>query len=170
MPPLPVRGLLYMTVAPVRLSVSGTARREAEKIMSKKKILVVDDDPDVLEQLNLVLTGQGFEVASAASQKEAEEVIMGFQPDLAIVDLMMEQPDSGFVLCHHLRKLYPETPIILLSAVTAQTGMTFDAQSESSASWIKADKVMDKPVRAEQLNAEISRLLKIPVPEPHRKH
>jgi two-component system alkaline phosphatase synthesis response regulator PhoP len=95
---------------------------------------------------------------------------MGFQPDLAIVDLMMEQPDSGFVLCHQIRKLYPETPIILLTSVTAQTGMSFDTQSESARSWIQADTIMDKPVRAEQLRAEVNKLLRIPATADHATH
>ena len=136
----------------------------------KRKILVADDDPDVVEQLSVVLAGLGYEVAPAASHKEAEEVLMSIHPDLAIVDLMMEQPDSGFVLCHQIRKLYPETPIILLTAVTAQTGMSFEARSESARSWIRADKIMDKPVRAEQLRAEINRLLRTPAEQTHGKH
>lgn len=134
-----------------------------EKSMSaKQKILVVDDDPDVVEQLSRVLTRQGYEVATAASHKEAEEVLMGFHPDLTIADLMMEHPDSGFVLCYQIKKLYPDTPIILLTSVTAQTGIAFDTQSEAARSWIKADKIMDKPVRAEQLQTEIRRLLRTP--------
>lgn len=146
----------YTIAAPVM-----PARQELEKSMSEKqKILVVDDDPDILEQLNVILTNRGYEVCVAASQNEAEEVLLGFQPDLAIVDLMMEQTDSGFVLCHLIKKVYPDTPIILLTSVMAQTGMSFETQSEAERSWIKAEKVMDKPVRAEQLIAEINRLLR----------
>ncbi|MEI6808537.1 MAG: response regulator [bacterium] len=126
---------------------------------AKQKILVADDDPDIIEQLSVILVSQGYEVATAASQRETEDVLLGFQPDLAIIDLMMEQKDSGFVLCHQIKKLYPDTRIILLTAVMAETGISFDEQSEASRSWIKADKIMDKPVRAEQLSAEIHRLL-----------
>lgn len=126
---------------------------------AKQKILVADDDLDIVEQLSVILTSKGYEVATAASQRETEEVLLRFQPDLAIIDLMMEQKDSGFVLCHQIRKIYPDTRIILLSAVMAETGISFDEQSESSRSWIKADKIMDKPVRAEQIRAEIHRLL-----------
>ncbi|MEI6971285.1 MAG: response regulator [bacterium] len=136
----------------------------------KRKILVVDDDPDVLEQLSVIITAQGHEVARASSQKEAEDVLMGFHPDLAIVDLMMEHQDSGFVLCHQIRKLYQDTPIILLTAVTAQTGMSFSLQPGAANVWIKADKIMDKPVRAEQLRAEINKLLRIPDAATHGSH
>ncbi|MEI7898864.1 MAG: response regulator [bacterium] len=136
----------------------------------KQKILVADDDPDIVEQLSVILTSQGYEVATAASQQETEDVLLGFQPDLAIVDLMMEHTDSGFVLCHLIKKLYPETAIILLTSVTAQTGMSFDTQSEIERSWIKADKIMDKPVRAEQFRAEIHRLLRTAAVPQQQKH
>lgn len=137
----------------------------AGKSMSETRtILLADDDPDVLEQVGIILAGEGFDVVSASSQQEAEELLLGIRPDLAIVDLMMEQTDSGFVLCHRIKKLYPETPVILLTAVTAQTGLSFDTSSEDARSWIKADKIMDKPVRAEQIRAEARRLLRSPEP------
>ena len=126
---------------------------------AKKKILIVDDDPDIVEQLTLSLTAHGYDVVAAGSQKEAEEVLLSVRPDLAILDLMMEHMDSGFVLCHEVKKLYPETPVILLTAVTASTGLTFDAQSAEARSWVKADKILDKPVRPEQIRVEVHRLL-----------
>jgi len=125
-----------------------------------KTILVVDDDLDVVAQLEAILGGAGYEVATASGREEAEELLLTVQPDLAIVDLMMEHMDAGFFLAHNLRKLYPGTPVILLTGVRAVTGLSFAAQSESARSWLKADKVLDKPVRREQLLAEVGRLLK----------
>jgi CheY-like chemotaxis protein len=126
---------------------------------AKKKVLVADDDPDIVEQLTMTLQAQGYEVFGAGSQHEAEELLLSLRPDLAIVDLMMEEMDSGFILCHQLKKIYPETPVILLTAVTATTGLSFDAQSPEGHSWVKADKVLDKPVRPEELRVEVHRLL-----------
>ena len=124
-----------------------------------KKILVVDDDIDLLEQVATILTGDGYEVQKAQGQEEAEELLTGFIPDLAVLDLMMENMDSGFVLCHNIKKLYPGTPVIILTAVQAATGLDFKARSEEAGSWVKADILMDKPVRPEQLKAEVRRLL-----------
>jgi CheY-like chemotaxis protein len=73
----------------------------------------------------------------------------------------MENMDSGFVLCHHVKRLFPETPVILLTAVKATTGLDFSPQSDEAASWVKADVLMDKPVRPEQLRQEVRRLLKV---------
>ena len=79
---------------------------------------------------------------------------------------MMEQKDSGFILCHYSKRLHPEAPAILLTSVTAATGLSFAATTAEAQSWIKADRVRDKPVRPEQLRAEVGRLLKREAPEP----
>ena len=125
-----------------------------------KKILVVDDDIDLLEQVGMILKSDGYDVREAHGQEEAEEFLTSFIPDLAVIDLMMETMDSGFVLCHNIKKLYPSTPVIILTAVQAATGIDFKARSEEAGSWVKADVLLDKPVRPEQLKAEVRRLLK----------
>ncbi|NMB74889.1 MAG: response regulator [Myxococcales bacterium] len=127
--------------------------------MNQKKILIADDDPDILEQVSLLLKGEGYQVLGAHSQEEAEEALLTAIPDLAIFDLMMENKDSGFVLCHHVKRLYPETPVIILTAVAAATGLNFSSPSPEVRSWIKADTFLNKPVRPEQLRAEVHRLL-----------
>jgi two-component system alkaline phosphatase synthesis response regulator PhoP len=137
----------------------------------KPKVLVVDDDPDVVDQLAVTLQGAGYEVHTGSSQKEAEELLLSVRPDVAILDLMMEQMDSGFVICHYLKGLYPDTPVILLTAVTAATGLSFTTPSAEAQSWVKADLVLDKPVRPEQIRAEVRRLLhQEDVAEAAKKH
>ena len=74
---------------------------------------------------------------------------------------MMEEMDSGFILAHHVKKLYADTPVILLTAVTSLTGMRFGRGTADSRSWVKADVVMDKPVRGDQLINEVRRLLAV---------
>jgi DNA-binding response OmpR family regulator len=125
----------------------------------KKKILVVDDDLDLLEQMSAILNAAGYEVITAEGQAAAEETMLKIKPDLAILDLMMEEKDSGFVLSHQIKKIYPETPVILLTAVASATGVSFATQETDAQSWIKVDKLMDKPVRSEQLKTEVRRLL-----------
>lgn len=134
-------------------------------MMGKKKLLLVDDDPDILEQLSLSLGGEGYEVVTAQGRKEGEEVLMLGRPDLAIIDLMMEEMDSGFVLCHEMKRLYTDMPVIILTAVTAATGLDFHARSDEARSWVKADALLDKPVRFEQLKEEVQRLLQSRAPE-----
>ncbi len=126
---------------------------------SKQKVLIVDDDEDLLEQLTQILEGAGYEVRTAASQAEGEEMLLSIRPDLAVFDLMMEEMDSGFMLSHYLKKLYSDVPVILLTAVTSSTGLSFQESSTEARSWVKVDEVLDKPVRAEQIKSVVARLL-----------
>jgi CheY-like chemotaxis protein len=123
------------------------------------KILLVDDDEDFLFQHRIQLENAGFEVTTANTRGAAEEKAAGVKPDLAILDLMMEQHDDGFVLSHHLKRSFPGLPIILVTAVTSETGLVFDPSSPAERAWVGADAVLAKPIRFEQLRREIDRLL-----------
>ncbi len=124
-----------------------------------KTILLVDDDIDFLMQTETMVKSAGFTTVTAQSQKEAEKVIKEMQPDLAILDLMMEQMDGGFALAYHIKKRFPKVPVIIVSGVTSETGLEFDTTTNEEKSWIKADEFLAKPVRKEQLIAEINKLL-----------
>ena len=124
-----------------------------------KTILVVDDDPDFREREQERIEAEGFKVLSASTAAEAERMLKQVTPDLMVVDLMMERMDSGFTLCYRAKKMLPEMPIIMVSAVRATTGIAFHADTPAERSWIKADAFLSKPVRFEQLVAEIDLLL-----------
>jgi two-component system, OmpR family, response regulator len=126
-----------------------------------KKILLVDDDTDFLFQVKLQLEKFEFDVITADTQKEAEEIIQKEKPDLAIIDLMMESEDSGFILSYKLRKKYPDVPIIIATSVSAETGIFFGLESDEERQWINADLYLEKDVTPEQLHKEILKLLKI---------
>ena len=131
--------------------------------MSKKvyTVLLADDDPDYLFQVAFYLRNSGYEVVAVESQAEAEQVISKMKPDLAVFDLMMESDDSGFILCYKLKRKYPDVPVILATAVAHETGISFSLDSEAEKSWIRADRYLEKGIRAEELDQEIMKLLKI---------
>jgi DNA-binding response OmpR family regulator len=79
--------------------------------------------------------------------------------DLAIVDLMMEDDDAGFTLCYKAKKCKPELPIIMVTGVGHEAGIEFDTATEEERNWIKADAMLAKPIRFEQLKGEIDRLI-----------
>ncbi|HNT92476.1 MAG: response regulator [Bacteroidales bacterium] len=124
-------------------------------------VLLVDDDPDYLFQVAFYLRKEGFEVIAVESQAEAEQVIAKMKPDIAVFDLMMESDDSGFILCYKLKRRYPEVPVILATAVSRETGITFGLSGEQDRDWIRADLYLEKGVRPEQLEQELRKLLKI---------
>lgn len=124
-----------------------------------KTILIVDDDPDYLFQLKVKVEKFGYKTITADSQTEAEDLLERIKPDLAILDLMMEKEDSGFILCYRMKKKYPDVPIIIATGVAAETGISFDIHDENNRKWIKADRFLDKGIRSELLQAEIEKLL-----------
>lgn len=128
---------------------------------SRKTILIVDDDTDYLFQLKFHVEKMGFDVVTAESQREAENILKNMKPDLAILDLMMENEDSGFILSYKLKRMYPEVPVIIATAVSAETGMSFGISSEQERQWIKADLYLEKGIRPDQLHREILKLLKV---------
>ena len=124
-----------------------------------KTVLLADDDIDIIMQYTVQLKQMGFNVIPAETQKEAEELIDTVKPDIAIIDLMMENRDSGFILSYKLKKKYPDVPVIIITAVTSDTGMIFGADADREKTWIKADRYLEKGLRTEQLEMEISQLL-----------
>ncbi|MEE4197957.1 MAG: response regulator [Bacteroidales bacterium] len=127
----------------------------------KKVVLIADDDMDYLFQMRMHIEGFGFQVITAESQREAEKIMEDTKPDLAIFDLMMENDDSGFILCYKMKRKYPDVPIILATAVASETGMSFGVDTQNEQQWIKADLYLEKGIRKDQLHKEINKLLKI---------
>ena len=124
-------------------------------------ILVADDDPDYLFQTVFSLEKAGYKTMAVESQAEAESVIAKFRPDLAVFDLMMENDDSGFILCYKIKRKYPDVPVIMATAVAHETGLSFSIDSEQERSWIRADRYLEKGIRPDQLDQEIMKLLKL---------
>lgn len=135
------------------------ASNQAEKQTMAKKILAVDDDSDFLAQMRMMLETAGFEVDTADSMAAAREYLAKNRPDLAVLDLMMEHVDGGFQLCHAIKRIDASIPVILVTGVASETGLEFDAATPEERSWIRADAVLAKPIRFEQLQREIQRLL-----------
>ncbi len=123
------------------------------------KILLVDDDIDFITQQEVQLRAAGYEVLIAHGVQEAMDLLQEQKADLAVVDLMMQHMDDGFVLSHQIKKTYPDMPVIILTGVASETGLEFDTSTQEERSWIKANAFLTKPVRFEQLRSEIDRLL-----------
>lgn len=118
---------------------------------SQLRILVIDDDQDFLLQQAAVLRGAGHTVMTAESAEDGEKKIREGGMDVVVVDLMMERNDDGFRLCYISKKLAPERRVVMVTGVTGETGIEFDASTKEERSWIKADQLLAKPVRPEQL-------------------
>jgi CheY-like chemotaxis protein len=125
----------------------------------KPQVLLVDDDSDFLWQQKVQLEAAGFDVVTAVGESDAKQKLAERQPDLAVIDVMMDNPDTGFTLCYYIRKLAPTMPLILVTSIVSETGLDFALASDNDRAWIRADALLAKPIRFEQLQREIDRLL-----------
>ena len=125
----------------------------------KKTILLADDDPDQVFLVKHHLERWGYLVVAVESREEAERYLEGACPDLAILDLMMEEEDSGFILSYKIKKCRPDVPVIISTAVAAERGISFDIHQPGGKTWIKADHYLEKGFRMEQLQMLIKKYL-----------
>lgn len=134
-------------------------KRQGGFIMSDKKyILVVDDDPDLVETVGMMLESKGCEVGMAYDGIEGEESINKRRPDLIVLDIMMPRKD-GYVLCAEL-KANPDTrdiPVVLLTAVSDAVPSTTYTHADGMST--EADDYIPKPIETESLWDVISNLL-----------
>lgn len=111
-----------------------------------KKILIIDDDIDLVEALRMTLESAGFTVIDAQSGKAGLAMVETEYPDLVILDVMMGSQDEGFHVAYQIRanKDTADLPIIMLSAVGQETGFSFD--KEKDADFLPVNAFIEKPV------------------------
>lgn len=120
----------------------------------KYVILCVDDDPDLLFALRLVLQNNGYAVVEAASGEDALKVWRHAKPDLLIIDLMMEEVDAGTHLVTELKAAGCDKPILMLSSVGDALSLQADAAGLGLAG------VFQKPIDNARLLKTIASKLK----------
>ena len=128
--------------------------------MAKKtKVLLVDDDVDFIDLNKVVLEENGFEVVTAFSSREARDKVRFEQPDLIILDLMMEKHDSGFKFAQELKKdpVYKDIPVLMLTSVASETGTEFSQELDGY--WMKTDDFANKPLLHDELVRRVKMLL-----------
>ncbi|NQT53061.1 response regulator [bacterium] len=113
----------------------------------KNVILVVDDDPDILETMQVVLEANGYAFVGANGAEEGIKSFREHRPDAIIVDLMMEEIDSGTGLVTQLKAEGNTAPVFMLSSVGD------DLNQEASYSDLGLSGVFQKPLDSKRLLA-----------------
>jgi CheY-like chemotaxis protein len=114
---------------------------------SKRTILCVDDDAELLEALRLILESGGYTVETAPSAAEGVKEYQRVQPALVFVDLMMETVDAGLDFVRQARALGAKVPIYLLSSVGN------DMRSNTDAGTLGITAILEKPLDPQRLLA-----------------
>ncbi len=125
---------------------------------AKKKILLIDDDKDFLMATKLILEKGGYEVFLAEDGKSGVEMAKSVNPNLAIIDMMMETWSEGFNVVSKLRTSDSGKmiPLIVLSAVDLQGPyQSFEPPEELPT----VDMVLHKPIKADDLLRHVGMLL-----------
>ena len=125
------------------------------------KILVVDDDPDILDALSMILESKGYQVVTAQDGIEGLASLKAEKPDVLILDLLMPKMD-GFAVCKELQdprwSKYKDVPILILTSVREEasrrryeleTGLELDV-----------DDYVEKPVSPDVLLDRVEKLIK----------
>lgn len=124
----------------------------------KFKILIVDDEPDILEFVSYNLMREGYHAITAVDGKEGYEKALLLRPDLIILDVLMPVMD-GYETCVKLRanSEFDNTKIVFLSALNESSAKSFGLELE-------ADAFIGKPIRMELLLKRVETWLKTPAP------
>lgn len=121
--------------------------------MSKKKILIVDDEPDIVTNMEMFLESNGYDILQAFDGKEALEKTRQYQPNLILLDIMMPHI-NGLQVCRTL-KTHKETKHIPIIIVTAKT-QTDEVVEATKAG---ADEYITKPFELKELLSKIEKHL-----------
>ena len=129
--------------------------------MSAKKILVVDDDTDLVASIEAFLGARGFVVTTAGNSKEAYKRIVEDKPDLIVLDVMMDYDEEGMVLASALKTDGPtrDIPIVMLSGFNVQKDVREKVLASLMGQDWPAETFMQKPVRLAELAERIETLL-----------
>ncbi len=125
-----------------------------------EKILIIDDDPDIVEGMKVVLESKNYRVDSAQSGREGLEKIKLNKPGLIILDVMMEAIDKGFDVARIIKKDpdYKNIPILMLTAIKDIIGLDFKNEAGDE-TWLPVDDYVEKPLKPDELILKVKRLL-----------
>ena len=114
--------------------------------MSNAKILIIDDDQDILETVGSLLRHEGFEIHSSKTVERGIEMIEEVSPDLILLDIMFpEKKTRGFEASSEIKEKYPQIPIFVFTAINREYAFDFNKDD------IKAEEFINKPVGIDRL-------------------
>lgn len=133
--------------------------------MANKKILIIDDDPDIVEAMRMPLEASAYIVITAGNGKEGLQRAKDETPDLIILDVMMETDTEGFHVAYELRSEEPDSeyrdcrniPILMITAISQKKGMRFSPEKDDA--FLPVDGFIEKPVQPKDLLKKVKELV-----------
>jgi DNA-binding response OmpR family regulator len=127
--------------------------------MTKKRILIVDDDRDYGDALRMVLENNGYDVLHALNIHDGRKAVESGNLDLVILDVMMDRHTDGFDFCYDLKhdETHRRIPIMMVTAVTEKTGFKFSPETDGE--YLEADAYVAKPIPVTELLTRVNRMI-----------
>ena len=114
--------------------------------MANNKILIIDDDLDILETMGSLLEYEGFEIHSADTVESGIEMIDQIAPNLILLDIMFpEKKTRGFEAASLIKEKHPQLPILVITAINREYAFDFSTDD------IKVEEFINKPVKINRL-------------------
>ena len=125
----------------------------------KKKILVIDDDPDFARAVSLLLESQGYQVTTAGEGETGFQEAQKETPNLVLLDVMMTHRTEGFdvVQKFHSDPRTQNIPIVVVTGISKETGVVFKYEPDEV--WLPVKEVLEKPVSSEELLKVVEKLV-----------
>lgn len=125
------------------------------------KILIIDDDPDIVESMRIILESCRHQVKVAISGEEGLKEAAAEKYDLVILDVMMETMSTGFEVARSLRgsEANKAVPILMLTAIKESTGLDFETEAGDK-DWLPVNDYLEKPLKPNELLRKVEALLK----------
>lgn len=123
--------------------------------MAQKKILVIDDDPDVGEALRLMLEPAGYQLRVCATGSAGMAALRADPPELILLDIMLASPSEGFHIAYDVRQddRFAAIPIILISSISETMGIDFER--ELGTDYVPVERFLSKPLQATTVLAAV---------------
>ena len=127
----------------------------------KKKLLVIDDDPDFVEGIKSILERADYAVEVAYNPDDGFKALQAKPPDLLLLDIMMGRGAEGIMLARKLRKdpVLREIPMLIITGIREQIAFLFPGEPVHP-HFVAVDELVEKPVEPEFLLDRVSSLLK----------
>jgi DNA-binding response OmpR family regulator len=123
------------------------------------QILLVDDDQDLIEMNKTILIQRGHQVTVAYSAAEARQIAKANLPDIAVLDVMMEDKTAGFELARQLHEMSPTLPLLMLTGIRKEMQLGYSFEPDET--WLPVSKFLEKPINPRILADEAETLLKL---------
>jgi len=110
------------------------------------KVLIIDDDVDLVAAMRVTLEADGFVVADAQDGRRGLQMLREEKPDVVILDVMMDEIDEGLQVAYQIRSdpATRDLPILMLTSVTQQTGLLMDPKRDEG--FLPVNEFIEKPV------------------------